>query len=130
MATLWIRSQVPSTASRTVPPKEPFFFIGVTPSNYKELEFEKLSQRLDHLLAAGVIGGAPCERAGRKGFQARSDQSIFLPDMDLEIYQDDGRIIVIGVSSPSSGGGNVIVGQVAEPELQKVFYDSLEIGPL
>ena len=105
------------------------FFFGSTQAENKEMEDDKLKRRVDTLLASGVIIAGQCERGGVKGKKCILDQSLFLPRMDAEIYQDSGRIIVIGVSSGGGGYGNTVVGQVSEPELQKQFFDSFTVGP-
>ena len=105
------------------------YVLGSSATNNLEMNIEKLKSRLHRLLAAGIIGGAPHERNGNKGFKFRLDQGAKIPNMEIEVFQNEGRIIVMGVSNASSSGGNYVVGQESDPELRNVFLESLEIGP-
>jgi hypothetical protein len=49
--------------------------------------------------------------------------------MDIEIYQNEGRFIVMGFSKHSPNGDSFVAGQSAEPEKQSVFFDAFKIGP-
>ena len=51
------------------------------------------------------------------------------PMLNVEVFQDDGRLILIGVAQAESSSSNIVVGQSLEPELEEVFFDSFQIGP-
>ncbi len=102
------------------------FLMGSTGASYKPMDGKKLKQKLSRLLNAGFLGGTQKERNGYPCTSGMLDQAVGIGRMKVEIFQDEGRIIVLGISMP---GGNVVVGQSAEPEKQKVFYDSFKIGP-
>lgn len=104
------------------------FMLASTAGGGKPLEINKLTQKIRRLLGGGVLAGAVCERSGVSGHKGVLDQSIFFPKLHIEMFQDEGRTIVIGVSA---GANTDAFGMNAdaEPEKQKVFYDSFKIGP-
>ena len=112
------------TASGTV------YFVGVTPSTNVR-EGQKLQRRMDTFMSGGFLQAGIASRNGYEGIRGRLDQCIYLPNMNLEVYQLDGRFVVIGVSSGGStdAAGNTVVGGSVEPENETTFYDSLTIGP-
>ncbi len=118
------------TCEGVLTPAGTVFFLASTAGNNTVVEGEKLQQKATRLLGGGIIGGSPCERNGYKGNKFVLDQCLRLPDMNIEVYQIEGRFIVIGVSKESLGdGGSFVVGQSSEPEKQTVFFDSFKIGP-
>ncbi len=118
------------TCKGVLTPAGTVFFLASTAGNNTVVEGEKLQQKATRLLGGGIIGGSPCERNGYTGNKFVLDQCLRLPDMNIEVYQIEGRFIVIGVSKESLGeGGSFVVGQSSEPEKQTVFFDSLTIGP-
>jgi hypothetical protein len=118
------------TCEAVLTPAGTVFLLAATSRGGTVLDDQKLKDKAIRLLSAGIIGGNPCERNGYKGNKFVLDQSLLLPDMDIEIYQIDGRFIVIGVARQSLGSGDsFVVGQSAEPEKQTVFFDAFKIGP-
>ncbi|MEM6469141.1 MAG: hypothetical protein AAF802_06190 [Planctomycetota bacterium] len=49
------------------------------------------------------------------------------PMLNVEVYQDDYRLIIIGVAQEVSDSSNTVVGKSAEPEKEQIFRDSLKI---
>ncbi len=107
------------------------YFVGVTPST-NIWEGKKLQRRMDNFMSGGFLAAGVVNRNGYEGSKGRLDQCIYLPTMNLEVYQLDGRFAVIGISAGGSrdAAGNTVVGQSSEPENEKEFYDSFTIGPM
>ena len=103
------------------------YLMGSTGATYKPMDDKKLKQRLSRMINGGFLGGSKRERNGYPCDRGIIDQATGLGGrLQVEIFQDEGRVIVIGISMP---GGNVVVGQATEPEKEKTFYDSFKIGP-
>ena len=113
------------------------FMMGVSDYEGGPLTGDALGQEIERVLSGEYRTINTVERNGKKGERgtlAKSTrfapgQSTRAPLLNVEVYQDDGRLIVMGTAQETGGGGNIIVGQSAEPELEEVFWDSLEIGP-
>lgn len=113
------------------------FMMGVADVGDQKLSGDALDSMMERLTKGNYQRIQAAERNGYAGEEATLSRSVrFAPGestraplMNVEVFQDDGRLIVIGVAQEQSSSENVIVGQSAEPELERVFYDSLKIGP-
>ena len=120
-----------------VTPLGTVFMMGVAEVGEVKLQGEALNKKLQRLTLGECFTSFEVKRNGYTGIKGTINKSTrFAPEenmrapmMNVEIYQDDGRLIVIGVAQARSDSENVIIGQSFEPELEEVFYKSLEIGP-
>ncbi len=108
------------------------FFFGAMDNGKMELDDEQMRKKAKRFVAGDVLGGTPTERNGYKGIKGRVSVSAMLPDMTIEAYLADERYILIG-SQPASMGADVetqmSIDRAAENEEQKIFFDSLKVGP-
>ena len=113
------------------------FAMGVCEIDGK-LEGDALKAKMDRITAGNYqAAGMPAKRNGHQGevgsitkskhFAPKANTSA--PMMNVEIFQDDGRLIMVGVAQDISRSETYVVGESAEPEKEDTFLESLEIGP-
>ncbi|MCA9136775.1 MAG: hypothetical protein KDB00_08450 [Planctomycetales bacterium] len=113
------------------------FMMGVADVGDQKLTGDALSNMLERLTKGkyqradtSERNGYPCDRGAiTKSIRFAPRENTSAPMLNVEVFQDDGRLIVVGVAQEISSSENYIVGQSAEPELEKVFFDSFKIGP-
>lgn len=113
------------------------FMMGVVDIGNEVLSGNALKQKMERVTGGDYQPVKSNERNGyscEEGVVSKSTrfaprEGMRAPLLNVEVFQDDGRLIVIGVAQDQDRSGNIIVGQSAEPEIEKVFYDSLKIGP-
>ncbi len=109
-----------------------FFFFGVMPGSTQELTDRQITKNAERQLRAGILGSTPVERNGYKGIKSKLDQSLFVPNMMIEIYVVDGRFVILGCAPASfeaSTETQMTVDRKLEQAEQDVFYKSFKIGP-
>lgn len=110
-----------------------YYFFGSMPETAETVDAEQLRKRVAAQLKGGYLGGTPFENPkGYSGIQGRLDQSLFVPDMQVETFHVDGRIFVVGAAPFSMGADTAVqmtVDRNAENEELQTFQNSFTVGP-
>ena len=106
-----------------------YFILCVEKSFGKEpdkLNITGMKKHAARMVGGEVLGGAEMERNGYKGIKGMLDQSLFVPKMQVEIFDIDGRFIVLGYSTEQMRAGGAPNGEAAK-QIDTVL-DSLQIN--
>ncbi|MEL6896358.1 MAG: hypothetical protein AAFP90_09675 [Planctomycetota bacterium] len=112
-----------------------FFFVGVVRADDDPADPEKIKNKVRRLLKSGMIGAVAHTRGDCAGVKGRVDQSPNVPDMEVEIFKELKRMVIMGCATESqqrSRSGNSDLSGInldAERQERQQFFESLVIGP-
>lgn len=120
-----------------ITPLGTIFIAGVADIDETPLNEEAFKSAVERVTGGEYRRVRDAERDGKQGdsgvltkatrFAAGDNKKA--PMLNVEVFQNDGRIIIIGVAQEISNSSNTVVGSSAEPELEEVFWESIKIGP-
>lgn len=106
-----------------------YYFYGVMDGGSSPFEDEVLRKKIRSQFKGDYLGGTPTQRNGYSGIKGPIDQSLFVPRMQCETFQVDGRICVLGVAPFSANvEPGAPVDRAAEQKEINTFYDSFKVG--